>query len=270
MSEESVDTGAVAAPDTTDQDAVAAAANNVEVKNDSPAAADLGWMFSAGVKGEGDAPDWFKSDKYKTVSDQAEAYKELEGKFGSFTGAPDEFSVSISDELAEKGVEFDAEDPLMQAAIKFATERNMNQEGFDEMINLYAMSQLASNDAIEQIKTDEIKSLGDNAQNRLANISKWGNANLSEDQMKGLQEMATSSESVKTIEKLISLTRAAPIAPEAANIAPSVSESEVKAMQFEKDEHGNRRIHTDKEFAADFRKKSEQLWGSQEHRQIIG
>ena len=46
-----------------------------------------GWMMSEDVKGEGDAPEWFKSSKYKTVADQAKAYAGLESKLGAFTGA---------------------------------------------------------------------------------------------------------------------------------------------------------------------------------------
>ena len=36
-----------------------------------------GWMMAEDIKGEGDAPEWFKSNKYKTVADQAKAYAGL-------------------------------------------------------------------------------------------------------------------------------------------------------------------------------------------------
>ena len=42
---------------------------------DPPAAS---WYLSEGVGGEGEAPVWFKGDKYKTIADQAQAYPELE------------------------------------------------------------------------------------------------------------------------------------------------------------------------------------------------
>lgn len=47
-----------------------------------------GWMMAEDIKGEGDAPEWFKSNKYKTVADQAKAYASLESKLGAFTGSP--------------------------------------------------------------------------------------------------------------------------------------------------------------------------------------
>ena len=42
----------------------------------------VGWSYADGVEGQGDAPDWFKGDKYNTVADQAKAYKDLESSSG--------------------------------------------------------------------------------------------------------------------------------------------------------------------------------------------
>ena len=52
------------------------------------------WSYADGVPGNGDAPEYFKSDKYKTLADQAKAYTDLEKKFGSFTGAPEEYALN--------------------------------------------------------------------------------------------------------------------------------------------------------------------------------
>lgn len=46
------------------------------------------FLFADGVEGTGETPEWFKSNKYKTVADQAKAYTELESRFGAFSGAP--------------------------------------------------------------------------------------------------------------------------------------------------------------------------------------
>lgn len=65
---------------------------------------------------------------------------------------------------------------------------------------------------------------------------------MSEDQYAGFEEMLTSSASVQAVERLISLTRNAPVSPDAVHSAPSISSEEVRAMQFEKDEYGNRKV----------------------------
>jgi len=49
------------------------------------------FSWSEGVNGEGEAPEYFKADKYKSVADQAKAYTELEKRFGGFTGAPEAY-----------------------------------------------------------------------------------------------------------------------------------------------------------------------------------
>lgn len=41
--------------------------------------------------------------------------------------------------------------------MKFAKDSNMNQEGFNHMVNLYAMTQIAEQTAIADAKTEEIK-----------------------------------------------------------------------------------------------------------------
>lgn len=248
----------------TDSDIVADVVDNADQSQES------GWMFAEGTPGTGDTPEWFKADKYGTVSDQAKAYKELEVRFGSFTGAPEEYTVNLSDELKEKGIEITSDDPLYEEALKFAKETNMNQEGFDNMLNLYAMSKVAETDAINQHKAEELASLGDNAQARVDNLNKWGKANLSDELYNGFQEMATSANAVRAMEKLVSMTRNAPITPDTAQAQPGVTEEELLKMQFEKDEYGNRRLSVDPAFRAKFDKLKQQVWGSEEHRQIVG
>lgn len=74
------------------------------------------WSYNEGIDGEGEPPEWFKADKYKTVSEQAKAYTELESKFGSFTGAPEDYALELSESLQEQGVQIDDDDPILEEA----------------------------------------------------------------------------------------------------------------------------------------------------------
>src|SRR6056297_936228 len=89
------------------------------------------WMFAEGYAGVGDKPEYLK-ENFKSVSAQAEAYVELEKKFGSFTGAPKD-----GYELPEN---LDKEDALVEEVMKFGTEHNMSQDGFNQLMEL-AMAQ---------------------------------------------------------------------------------------------------------------------------------
>lgn len=250
-----------------------AAAVAAEVSGDTDKTGDeepKGWNFSEDVAGQGDVPDWFKSDKYKTVSEQAKAYGELEGKFGSFTGAPDEYVNALSEELQESGVFLDDDDPMLESAMAFAKEAGMNQEGFAKMVNMYGEMKLAEAQELTAFHASEIESLGPQGQQRVDNLEAWGNANMPEELMDGFRELAQSADSVKALERMVSMTRAAPISADNAGSSPAVTESEIRAMQFETDEYGNRRIQTDPDFKAKYQKAMNDYYGGAEHNIVVG
>jgi Phage T7 capsid assembly protein len=228
------------------------------------------WQWSDTVKGEGAAPEWLKGDKYKTVEAQAKAYTELEGKFGSFTGAPEEYALKISDELKEKGVDFSQDDPIVQEFSKWAKESNLSQEGFNGLVELKGMMDIAEQSAQEEFRTNELKALGNNAQARVDNLNSWANANLAPDMLEGFQEMASSAKAVEALEGLIAKTRNAPISPESLAPQSSVTSEDLRAMQFETDQHGNRKLQNDPEFRARFNKMAQEVWGADPARQTIG
>lgn len=252
-----------------DSQVVADAVNESAGENDATQDVPT-WNYAEGVPGSGEVPEWFKADKYNSIEAQAKAYKDLEGKFGAFTGAPEEYTISLGEELQERGIEITPDDPLYEKAIEFAKNSNMSQDGFNNMINLYAMAKVAEGEALEQSKVDEMKALGDQSQTRVDNLVKWGRANLSEDLYQGFEDMATSAAAVQTLERLVAMTRSAPISPDAMQPQGGVSAEEVRKMQFELDDHGNRRIQTDPEFKARYQKLRDQVWGSDEHRVIVG
>ena len=201
---------------------------------------------------------------------QAQSYGELQSKFGSFTGAPETYEAVLSEELTEAGVELVADDPMLEKAFELGKELNMSQEGMSKLINMYAEIQLAENKAYEEQRAENMKQLGNNAAARIEGINKWIDANLDNETAQGLRGIATTAEGIKAIEQLISKTKSAPVAPQDSTPVPSVTPQEVQAMQFAKDEHGNRKINTDPEFKKEYQRKRDALYGTQEHRQMIG
>ena len=227
---------------------------------------------------ENQVPEWLQG-KYITegrsqeesITEQAKAYTELSGKFGAFTGAPDEYAeVVLSDELKELGVEISNDDPMLQAAKEFAKTSNMSQEGLNDLVNLYAMQQAAEQKANEEYKIEQMKELGNNAEARITNIQQWANKNLDAETVAGLEGFATNSSAVKALEQIIKLTGAKSVDVDESKGNPGIDESEVKAMQFELDSNGQRRINTDKEFNAKYKKALNELYGTQEARQMVG
>ena len=225
-------------------------------------------------------PEWLQS-KYiaegktqdESIAEQAKGYSELSKKFGSFTGAPDSYELSFSDELKEAGIELSEGDPMIEAATEFAKSAGMNQDGFDQMLNLYGMQKLADSNAAEldneQFAADQMKALGGNAESRLQNINDWANKHLDAEDIQGIQAMTTTAESVKAVERIIAMTRGASVDIDDSRSNSGASGEDVAAMQFEKDDRGNRKINTDPEFRKRYQKLRNEVYGTEDHKQVV-
>ncbi len=252
---------AQAPSDTSDADAVAAAVAPTEktvAANASTTETPTAWAYAEDVPGEGDAPDWFKSGKYKTVQAQAEAYNALESKFGSFTGAPEAYELNASDELTEAGVTFADDDGMVGEFKTLATDMGINQEGFDKMLNLYGMVQLAEATADQESRKVEMDSLGTTAQTRIDNISNWGKANMSAEQYQTFEGMFNTAGSIAVMERMIARTAAPSIAPAQVVAQPSITQAKLTEMQFAKDQYGARKMN-DPSYRAEFNRLNKEL-----------
>jgi hypothetical protein len=223
-------------------------------------------------------PEWLQG-KYVTegktqeesITEQAKAYNELSGKFGAFTGAPDEYTdVVLSDELKELGIEISSDDPILQAAKEFAKDSNMSQDGLNGMVELYAMQQVAQQTADNEFKAEQMKELGTNADSRIQNIQQWAGKNLDTETLAGLEGFATNAGAVKAIEQLIKMTGNTSVDADETTANQGANAEEVQKMQFELDSNGNRRLQTDPEFRAKFNKMKNEVYGTNEHRVMVG
>ena len=224
-----------------------------------------------------DADFSFVLDKYRAEGrtdqdaayEQAKGYAELQKRFGSFTGAPEEYEVSLSEELSEKiNLEDYSEDPILQDAKAMAKEWGMNNDSFNQLVDLYFRGELASDAALEQVREEEMKALGNNAQRRLDNIQAWAKANMDADTSESLINSLTSAKTVQAVEALIAKTRNVSQAQDATP-APAVSAEKVREMMMAKDEFGNDKMQ-DPAYASQVRKLYGQLYGEEPNVVTIG
>lgn len=213
------------------------------------------YLFADGIVGEGDAPEWFKKDKYKTVSAQAEAYTELETKFGSFTGTPkDGYKVQDAE-----GKDINIEDsPLLKITAEWGAEQQLSNEGLSSLI------EKVNNLAAEQIEQDVVnakEALGDKADERLNNIAQWGKNNLSPEQFEQFQGLAQTAGQVEVIESLIEKTKNSKIV-KAETHTPNKEnvEAELKEMQLATDGNGKRLMDVDPSYRAKVNKKMNEFY----------
>lgn len=236
------------------------------------------WNWTDEVPGIGDAPDWFRADKYNSVAAQAKAYNDAASKLGAFTGAPEEYQIPAVEEFAKdinlpEGVEMnlDPEDPLLKAFMPAAKEMGINQEGFNRLLGLYVQQQ--ANDYAESMATAdaEKKQLGERADERLTSVAQWGKANLDADMYGKLEEALTSAAAVEVVEALIAKTRNAPIPTSAAaQAAPGVTKKDYDIEMGKKNDKGELLYLVDPEHRQKVERMGKQLFGTEPSRQVMG
>ena len=145
------------------------------------------WFIDEGIPGVGDRPTWLP-DKYKTVADLAKSNAELERKLGT---TPEEYDFSKAKFIDPDYVPF-------QEFNKFAKEKRVPKEVMDKLndtLNKYV-------DEFSTDRTEEMKKLGDNAEERVKTLDNWAKANLSKDSYEALTNKMTNAESIKALEEL--------------------------------------------------------------------
>lgn len=164
------------------------------------------WLLHDGVMGAGEKPGWFKQDKYKTVSAQAEAYVALEGRFGAFKGAPkNEKGETTYAFTPPEGVEFKSDHPMAQAFTKWAGENQLSQDGYDQLLGQLIQYEIAQAPDMNQIKAQ----VGENADVRITQVAQWGKANLGNDGYALLRSATSGKEAAsvfKVLEQIIAKT----------------------------------------------------------------
>lgn len=201
------------------------------------------WFFDEGYEGTGEAPEWYKADKYKSVSEQAKAYTELEKKFGAFTGHPKD-GYQLPEGL-------DKEDALVQEVMKFGEKYQMNQDGFNEMITL-AMQQAQ---AVEEVSVEEeLSKLGADASKRINRVTGFLKNNLEEEKFNEVASMITTAEGVKLAEAFIGLTSQTKLPIDEVTTSEGITMEQYSAELMRKDENGNFLMNTSPEHAKKMRR----------------
>lgn len=222
------------------------------------------WYLSDGVAGQGEAPDWFKADKYKSVDEQAKAYLELEKRFGSFTGAPKDGVYKINPPEGIQ-VEFDTEHELFQGLNKWAKESNLSQAGYDQVIGMLAQYEASMAPDMGEIK----KQVGENADARISSVNQWAKSNLTEDQYKAFRSAQTQSNAAdvfKAFEAVIAKTRQVPMPKPGEDVtaATNTGLESIRALHRKKNEKGELLYDVDSQHRAKVEKMYQDFAASQQ------
>lgn len=195
-------------------------------------------------------PEWFKANKYKTVEDQAKAYGELESKLGGFTGKPEAYSLN-------EGIEADSNNPLFAGLGEIGAKYNMNNDMYNDIVSMYNTQVTEDATAYREA---QLKELGADGETRIKNINDWVGANVPADFKDNFLNWSQSAKDVAALEALIGMTKGQKVGnPEVTKQTAAFTEEGLKALQFELDDRGHRKMSTNPDHAKKVREYSANL-----------
>ena len=149
------------------------------------------WYFAEGVPGVGEKPDYLES-KYKTLADQAKAYKEAQKLLGGLKPAPDEYDFGEAQEYIDKDNDY------IKDFVSFAKENKIQQDAFQKIINTYV-----EYDKSRQPKPEEeIAKLGNDGMQKISTLQNWVKNNLSDGSRKALEKLPVKAEVVQMLDEV--------------------------------------------------------------------
>jgi hypothetical protein len=158
-----------------------------EIKDQTPSETPSPWFIEEGIQGPGARPSWLP-DKYKTAADLAKHTSELEKRLGT---VPDEYDFSKSRYL-------DADYVPFEELRQLAKEKRVPKDVMDKMLESVDKYM----DEFNVDPAEEIKKLGDNAEERVTTLDNWAKANLSKEGYEALSKTIVNADSIKAIEEL--------------------------------------------------------------------
>lgn len=187
------------------------------------------WAYADGIVGQGDKPEWFKDSKYKSVSEQAQAYIEAEKRLGGFIGAPKE-----GYQLAEELTQF-KDDPMLKELMPVLQESNASNDFVNKLVTTYATAQAKS---MESYIAEQKSALGENADARLSSLVEYANVNIPQELQETFKSMATSAKAVEVMEALISKSQGSKVAPTNTTSSSAITPDKLREMMFKTNESG--------------------------------
>lgn len=223
------------------------------------------WYYSkdegAEIAGTGEKPDYLLS-KYASVADQAKAYPELASKFGSFTGAPEQYD----HEFLGDDYEFTDEFTEVSDALR---DMGVNQEGYEKLISLQRDREENIHKAYNNPEA-EVEALGKDGQRRIDNVDRYLQANLDDETYDRVAPGVNSAAVVEAFEILIQATKPKALPSEGGENPTGMTEDKLLQMRRAKTEGGDFRMSVDPDYRKMVEGEWERYYGNRAHTSVVG
>lgn len=152
---------------------------------------DAAWYLMDGVPGTGERPDYLEP-KYKTLAEQAKAYKEARKALGALSGAPENYTLEEYKEL------INPENAHIKDFMGYAKTNRFSQDAVNEIMKTFVGYQKSFTPNLDEEKAK----LGPDADKRLDVINQWASNHFSEKSMETLGKISTHAEVVELMDEL--------------------------------------------------------------------
>lgn len=192
------------------------------------------WYIKSDLPGDGEPPEGFKSEKFKTVEEQLKAYNNLEKKLGAHTGAPGEYDVKLEEDLQDLDVE--QHQDTLEGFKEFAREQGINNDAFNKVVNQFIRNNKKQfeqeKEAYKTFQQEEMKKIGDNPKEELNKLQNWFIQNFSEDELPAFKNMVVDANSFHLAKKMAEKMSGTniPTQPTGNNQDPMPSDEELREM----------------------------------------
>lgn len=197
------------------------------------------WKWAPEVDGYGEAPDWFEGAKYKTVEDQAKAYPALAKKMGAFIGAPKD---GYDDGKFTESL--DMSNPFLQKFNEVATEMNMSQGGYEQMLDMFQEHE----NAVTFDANKFVESLSEDEKGTAITIANWAKNNFSTEECQIMDTFITDKSSMNVLNKLRTMSRHDAQIPNGSKDHKLVTRKDIESMiinnydKYQNDENYRNRV----------------------------
>lgn len=148
------------------------------------------WYFDENIPGSGDRPEYLEP-KYKSVAEQAKAYKEARKALGALSGAPDSYNLDHHREHVE------LDNPAIRAFADYAKANRINQDAMDKVINTireYEDSQIPD-------LSQELQRLPNGTQ-RYDMVNQWAKNTMSQEAFDTFAQIPKTAETIAFFDEL--------------------------------------------------------------------
>ena len=149
------------------------------------------WYIDEKTPGTGPRPDYLET-KYKSMADQAKAYKELQKTLGATSGAPEEYTFDGFQDV------IDITNPHLQEFVSYAKQNRVSQDAFNKTLDTFVNYQKSFAPNIDE----EVAKLGPDGARKIDTVRRWAESNLSENSLKTIGKIGTTAEVIEFLDEM--------------------------------------------------------------------